>query len=178
MKLIYIIIAFIIFSLNLLIFEQSSPASSNNSYDPIVNFPGLYQGSQFIVDGPLWYDGDAVLRQYNHNQMKISINMRVPNITIPYKVINNRISIAIGLNRLSNSKYNLTINDYNSGKNYIIPSVRLLFGETEGGWFSGPKEYIKIVAVNQQYTFVVQEPGRLSLTSNLMPGSLSLIQKG
>jgi hypothetical protein len=154
------------------------PVLADTGYNrPLVYFPGLYRGSRFFVDGPLWYDGDAVLEQYDHNNLKISINMRVPNIAMAYKIIDNRISIAIGLARGADTKLSLTINDFYGRKNYFIPNVRLRFGETEGGWFTRSKEFIRIIALNQVYTFIIQEPGRLSLTSNIVPGSLSLIKR-
>ncbi len=142
---------------------------------PIINIAGFQKGDRYVVDGPLWYDGYATLEELNSQEMRINIIMAVPKVGIPYKIIDGKINVIIRLTK--NTTYNLYLTDVYKNKTYLIPKVNLNTGKTLGGWFSSPKDYAKIVAYNQYYNFLINNDKTISISSNTMPGSLTLIKK-
>ncbi len=153
----------------------SPPAPVAAPQPPLISISGFKKGDEYNVDGPLWYDGTAKLEEFNNNEMKINIIISAPSIGLPYQVKDGKLNVTIKLFR--DSKLNCYIYDLNSGKTYMLPNVTLETGKTESGWFSTGKEFTKIVSSNQYYNFTVESTTVISISSNGMPGGLTLTKK-
>lgn len=154
---------------------SNQPAPVAAPKPPLINISGFKKGDQYNVDGPLWYDGTAKLEEFNDNEMKINMAISVPSVGLPYQIKDGKINVTIKLFRDPNLK--CYIYDLNKSKTYMLPNVVLETGKTTSGWFSSGKEYAKIISTSQYYNFTVDSPSVISITSNTMPGGLTLIKK-
>ncbi len=142
---------------------------------PIISISGFKKGDEYSVDGPLWYDGTAKLEEFNSSELRINIVMNAPNVGIPYQLKDGKINVTIKF--FKDSKYNLHLYDNNKDKAYMVPQVGLEIGKLTGGWFSKDKEYAKITASTQYYTFTIESPQVITISSNTMPGGLTLTKR-
>lgn len=154
---------------------SNQPAPIAAPQPPLITISGFKKGDTYNVDGPLWYDGTAKLEEFNNNEMRINMSISVPSVGLPYQIKDGKINVTIKLFR--DSKLNCYIYDLNKNKTYMLPNVSLETGKTSSGWFSSEKEYAKIIATNQYYNFTVESPTVISITSNTMPGGLTLFKK-
>ena len=152
---------------------QPAPAAAPKP--PLIPISGFKKGDEYSVDGPLWYDGSAKLQEFNSSEMRINIVMNVPSLGIPYQIKDGKIDVTIKFSK--DSKYNLYLSDNNKSKTYTVPQVGLETGKISGGWFSKEKEYAKITALGQYYTFTVESPQVITISSNTLPGGLTLTKR-
>lgn len=151
------------------------PAPVAAPQPPLISISGFKKGDEYTVDGPLWYDGTAKLEEFSATEMRINIIMSAPSVGLPYQLKDGKVNVTIRL--FKDSKLNLYLSDINKGKTYMVPGVSLETGKTDAGWFSTSKEYAKIVASTQYYNFTVESPTVITISSNAMPGGLTLTKK-
>ena len=144
---------------------------------PLLSFPGFYKGAEFLADGPLWYDGTAKLEEYSAKELRLSILIGLPDIVKTYKIKDGKANIAIKLNKDPKGKFILTISDLYAKKNFNLTDVKITSGKVDGNWFSKEKKYTKISAGKQEYTFTIEDTGKVTISSTGMPGSLFLKRK-
>ena len=131
---------------------------------PIIQMDILAKGSTFDVDGPLWYDGVANVEELNASQLRINITIAVPAVGLPYEVKDGKSSIQIKIEKDANGKYSLMLNDLYKKVYYLAKDVKFSSGKTDAGWFGKAKDFVKVVAFDQDYLFTIEEKNKVAIS--------------
>lgn len=145
----------------------------------IVEVENIAQGDSFIVDGPIWYDGNAELLKFNNEILELHLEMKATDKfgQVDFVVKDGSVNLNISLTK-PDEDYCLTVTDNNNdGKKLVQDNLKIEYGETEGGLFSKAKDYVKASNEKDETTFTVNSPGNISIKSTAMPVSVDLIKK-
>jgi len=157
--------------------EQKGTTSEQKAPAKIISLPGFSEGNEIFVDGPLWYDGEAKLQKYNQTILKLEMSISVPEINTGYQIKDGKIRILLSLTK-ENKKYQLEITDQNKeNANYLFRDVKVKNEKISAGIFSPEKKAIKITTEKQNYTFIIEDQGKMSITADNLPASIGLIRK-
>jgi hypothetical protein len=147
--------------------------------ETILKFPGVSAGDTFAVDGPAWYDGNAVLKRFDNNVLELNIKMRATDFfgETGFKITDGKIDLDIRLEK-NGDKYKIITTDNNdNGSTFTERVLKVENGKTESGLFKSAKNFIKISdGVKTGTTFTINGPGNISIKTNAMPISLDLIK--
>lgn len=141
--------------------------------NPIFYMPGFTKGDTFSVDGPLWFDGDGKVNEFNENSLILNLKVLVPPFPEGYKTKDSKINIELRINK-DNSKYSFAVKDLNSNLLYKFKNMTLTTGKTEANFFSQSKPYINIKNDDEQYNFLIQDTGIILLNISSFPGDIIL----
>lgn len=154
---------------------DNNKTNFNNS-QKIFYIPGFSKGDDFYIDGPLWFDGEGKVKEFNSSTLNLNLNVSVPEFIKGYKVLNGKISLDLKIGK-NNSKYTFNIKDLNANLDYNFSNIIVNIGKTEEIFFSKSKSYINIKDNNSQYKFIIEDTGIISLNISSIPGNIILKNK-
>lgn len=144
----------------------------------IVKVEDIKEGDTFVVDGPMWYDGTAKLNKFNEQTLDLNLEMKATDKfgAIEFVIKDGSVNLDIVLDK-PDEDYRLTVVDNNNnGEKMVQDNLKIEYGETSGGLFSGSKDYIKVSNAEDSTTFTINKPGHISIKTSAIPVSVDLIK--
>lgn len=144
----------------------------------IVEVEGITEGDTFVVDGPMWYDGTAVLKKFNSNVLELDLVMKATESfgEIDFVIKDDNVNLSIVVDKPDEDYRLIVIDNYNNGAQLIQDNLKVEYGETEGGFFSKAKDYVKVSNIKDETTFTINGPGNISIKTTAMPVGVDLIK--
>lgn len=145
----------------------------------IVEVEGFAPGDTFKVDGPMWYDGEAKLLEFNDKILTLELTMKATDSfgKVDFVIKDGLVDLIIKLEK-PDDDYRLTVEDNNNnGKTLVQDNLKVEHGMTEDGLFTDPKKFIKASNEIDSTVFTIDKPGHINIKTTAMPVSVDLIKK-
>lgn len=145
----------------------------------IVEVEGFEAGDTFMVDGPMWYDGEGKLLEFNDNILTLELTMKATDSfgAVDFIIKDGMVDLIIKLEK-PDDDYRLTVEDNNNnGKTLVQDNLKLEHGMTEDGLFTDPKKFIRASNEKDSTIFTMEKAGKINIKTSAMPVSVDLIKK-